>query len=853
MKLKITYLLLFSFTLIYGQNKSDSFDYRKAANEGVLSYYEILVKKKAEIKNYDLSLLKNRKKVKQFNRWAYFWKDRVNVSGDFPSSNLGYYNADILNKDGKMAEFRNFSKSNSLESWVNIGPQDLPEANGYPNPPQMGRLNSLLRIKHPTDRNKDVLFVGAPNGGVWKSIDGGSSWSPKLDNVAGIGVTDIKTTADATFANYTTKPIYVSTGDYNGSNIASIGVLKSMDGGETYVTTGLSFNSNEGVFLGQLIVDNENTVLVGTSNEIKITNDGGVTWTDSFSPNLSGNLFGRVVTSGKKAMYTSAYDIAFTTDYTSGNWITVLSNNTDTPSKYAVTLSESGEFYVQGMDGQIKKFNEGTNTFADFGTIPTGYEPQGGFNQTLIIRNNLIISGEVNATSSTNNGNSWYNSLNGYWEGVTSDGNYIHSDHHNMGILDGANEFWSVNDGGLSYIDYGNDPANQKPVITYKSSGVIVTQAYSVAINPAANDEAYVLANQDNDAFSKSNGKWYSVAMGDGIQSAVNYNNPNIRYAANQEGFLAQSNTAFEGQLQGNGENVSVPGASFYFPLEIHKTNPNILFAGGNEVYKIEDNSGLTITNLNSGVGQISDIATHGNTVLVTGENGLKYSLNSGTNWVAVSKPAGTVNSVDFNASVNSILYATVSGYTAGNKVYKSIDSGATYTNISGDLPNIVMKEVMLKQGQTSEYLFLATELGVYTSNNGGVNWKKLGNGLPNVDVRDIEIHYTNDKLVAATFGRGLWEINIANSTLSTTTFSTAENVLNVYPNPSNTDVLNIRLSNGKKYNYLIYNAIGGIVQRGNLSETNAINISELAKNVYILKVYNNEESFSTKFIKGKI
>ena len=64
--------------------------------------------------------------------------------------------------------------------------------------------------------------------------------------------------------------------------------------------------------------------------------------------------------------------------------------------------------------------------------------------------------------------------------------------------------------------------------VIYKSEDVIVTQSYSVAINPSANDDAYVIANQDNDTYSKVNGTWYSVAMGDGIQSAINYNNSNI-------------------------------------------------------------------------------------------------------------------------------------------------------------------------------------------------------------------------------------------------------------------------------------------------------------------------------------
>ena len=236
MKFKTTLLFLFSFSVLFSQNNV-KLDYIDEAAKGDLNYFEIVKKKKEEIKSYDLSKISNRKAIKQFNRWAYYWKDRVDELGNFPSANLGYFNADILDVNGKIkARDLQYQKSKfNTESWLNVGPQKLPEANGYSSRPQMGRLNTLLRIKHPTDRNQDILFVGAPNGGVWKSTDGGTSWSPKLDFLAGIGVSDIKTTPDATFANYTTKPIYVSTGDYDGRQANSIGVLKSTDGGETFV------------------------------------------------------------------------------------------------------------------------------------------------------------------------------------------------------------------------------------------------------------------------------------------------------------------------------------------------------------------------------------------------------------------------------------------------------------------------------------------------------------------------------------------------------------------------------------------------------------------------------------------
>lgn len=852
MKIKIILPFVFlSISLVFSQEKKEKYNYKKAMKQEKANFYDIVNKKQKEINYYDKSLLKNKKAKKHFFRWATFWKDRINEDGTFPSELQGYYNAGILESNGKVAvkEVLTSAKSSS-GSWVNVGPQDIPDANGYPNYPQMGRLNCFLRIAHPTDTNLDVLFVGAPNGGVWKSTDGGTTWEAKLDAVAGIGVTDIKTTPTATYSNYATEPIYISTGDYDGLNVSSIGVLKSTDGGETFQSTGLGYSIDQKLILGDLIVYDEDTVLVGTSSGIEKTVDGGLTWSTAFDAGYEEFNGGRVAIDGLKAMYTGEYDVVYTNNFLTGSWSAVLEGLEQ--NKRAVTLGEDGSFYIQELEGQIKKFN-GSTAFTNVGSVPTDYDSQGGFNQTLIVKNDIMLSGSVDGMSSTNSGSSWYKALNGYWVDSSSDGVYVHSDHHRMGELSGTYEYWSVNDGGLSYFDFGTSAANQSPSITYKSSKVYVTQHYSVAINPSVDDGAYVTGNQDNDAFSKKNGVWYAVALGDGVQSAINYNNSNIRYASDQSGLIIQTNTGFEGELSGNGNSVTVAGVNFDFPLEMNKVDPNILYAGGDDLYKISAASGLTIADMNAGVGAVKDVATHGTNILVAGENGLTFSSNGGTTWSSVSgSVTGSINSVDFDATNSNTMYVTVSSYSAGNKIFKSTNGGTSFTNISGDLPNIVIKEVLLKQGQSEEYLFLATELGVYYSVNAGVNWSKLGNGLPNVDVRDIEIHYTADKLVAATFGRGLWEVDITNNTLSNSNVTEGDEVgLVLYPNPSSIGTLNVSLNTNDSYEFIIYNVVGGIVKRGEIVGNSTINILDLADNLYVIRLYNTKIDITRKFIKG--
>lgn len=862
---KTTFLLLF---FIFQANLFAQLDYKKKSQKEGANYFEIVKNTTTYFNNFKKgstkTSIKVKKQEKQFERWAYLWKDRIGKEGKFPNENTGYYNVEILDGKGKIVtKTKNTnSQRTSAETWINIGPQENPVPNGYSNYPQLGRLNTFLRIKHPTNRAQDVLFVGAPAGGLWKSTDNGATWSAKLDNVAGIGVTDIKTSSTTTFANYTTKPIYVSTGDYDGDHTNSIGVLKSIDGGDTFSSTSLSSSITQQKSSGQLIIMDDNTVFVGDTNIVKKTIDGGNTWTNAYVAASTSAKIGRAAYSGTNIMYSGNFEIYFSSD-SGSTWTKSTFGDAENFNKHAVTVGSDGNFYAQDQNGQIKKYNIAAGTFSNVGTVAPGYVSQEGYNQALIFKDGLFVTGEFNGQVSADNGATWSRSINGYYHPnaasgpstdgseVTSDGVYVHSDHHAMGLLDGQYEFWSVNDGGLNFITFSslNDT---NPTTTYKSNGVINTQLYDVAITPNLTSGNYMMANQDNDGFSKEihNGsmQWIAVSAGDGVTAAINYNNPAIRYLGSQKGGLSKAGNGFSGNLNGDSGGV-IPGAAFVWPLEIHTTDPTILYAGGDDLYKITDanaNADLgtaitNATNLNSGAGQILKITTHAAGIAVIGAAESKLSKDSGATWVSLTEPSNLefIDSVDFDQSNMSVVYCSVSGYSDGSKVYKSTDSGATWTNISTGLPNIVIKEVVLKQNEGSEILFVATELGVYFK-NGASNWTKLGASLPNVIVNDVDVNYTEDKLVAATFGRGLWHINIANSTLGNEEIKIVKDQFTIFPNPVENGSFSYNID--KKYStfeYKIYNVLGGVVLQGkSSSESGTINVSNLNNGIYMFKAF---------------
>lgn len=865
LKKTICFLIIATFSFSLTAQKKEKFNYLTASKKEDANYFKIVSKKEAEIQTYDLTKINDLKEFKHFNRWKEYWRLRVKPDGTFTNENLSFYNAGIINSKGKINNTVSSKSANQLPTWSNIGAQDIPETNGYPNFPQMGRLNAFLRIAHPSDKTKDVLFVGAPNGGIWKSTDGGATWSPKLDIVAGIGVTDIKTASTTNFNNYATKPIYISTGDYDGEHVKSIGVLKSTDGGETFASTDLSFQLNENKLTGDLVVIDDNIVFVGTSTGVSKTADGGTTWSQVFDGQANNANFGRVAISGTKIMYTGIFDVAYTEDYTDDSLWTLTSGSSGEFNKQAVTVGEDDAFYVQDMAGQIKKYDESNNSFSNFGTIPAEYNSQQGYNQALVVKNDMIISGEFNATHSTDNGETWYRSLNGYWNDETSDGNYIHSDHHRLGSLDGNLKFWSANDGGLNYITYTSN-TDQKPTIEYVSSKTIVTQHYSVAINPKVNGDDFITGNQDNDAFSKVDGVWYAVAQGDGIETAINYNNPKIRYATNQNGIVTRSDEGFKGEL--NGDYAITPaGISFHHYMEMDRVNPSILYMNADKgesnptgIYKItDDGTELTTELLDSG-NPIHKFNTHGNLIMgITDNNIIRIIPTDGSEATAANGAANigngvNIESIDFITANPNFVYVTSKGYNDGNKIFASRDRGATFRNITNNLPDVIINKVLFQQANALPIIYLATNVGVYFTINEGASWAKLGQGLPNVDVKDIEINYTTETLVAATFGRGLWSISISKAALSVDTVADNTKIdLNLYPNPVTNGILKISTKeNLTNLKYEIYNIVGGIVKKGVLNNTKEISTDNLVNNIYLIRVFNNNYSTTKKFVLAK-
>ena len=175
------------------------------------------------------------------------------------------------------------SASSAVSNWTSIGPTQMTDVGSNTIlEPSQGRVNCVA--VSPNDPNR--ILIGAASGGVWLSTDGGQNWSPRTDHLPVLGVADIE------FAPSDSSIVYMATGDVNAFATPSVGVYKSTDGGATWSPTGLVFDPLAFTILKKLAVHptDPNVVYVVELNRLYKTTNGGANW-DPINPGGLNNDF----------------------------------------------------------------------------------------------------------------------------------------------------------------------------------------------------------------------------------------------------------------------------------------------------------------------------------------------------------------------------------------------------------------------------------------------------------------------------------------------------------------------------------------------------------------------------------
>lgn len=722
---------------------------------------------------------------KQFKRWEWFWEQRVYPTGEFPDLGHVYYEYLKSRKNDKKAD-----KTQDNDTWEQVGPKTA--TGGYTG---LGRLNCVIEHPDYNGTTNQEIWVGAASGGIWKTTNNGSTWTKINPDMDVLGIADILINPDDPDI------IYVATGDGDGSDTYSIGVLKSTDGGSTWNTTGFQRVVTNRDICRRLEFDHSdyNTLFVATNDGLYKSTDGGA----NFTQTLNDNLWDVKVhpTDADIVYATGATEFYKSTD--NGDNFTQINSGTptgtnrlmmaispDEPNYVYILASESSGSNRNGYKGVWRSTNSGTD-FTSRSTTPnllgwysdgSDQGGQGWYDLTIVAdpsNADILIVGGVNMHRSTDGGQTW--TCVGMW---TSSGTYnkngadeVHADHH-MLYFPHNNRVYTANDGGLDFSTNDGDDW------TFIGSGLEITQFYRIGVSQTNSD--YLIGGaQDNSSFLKdASGFKMATATGDGFESFIDYSDNDRMMTASYYGNLRRS---LNGGQSFSGISLPNDNGAWLTPYVQDPNNADRIIAGYIKVWESTDfgNSWTQISNFSNSYSlSLIHVAPANSDYIFAGRSSsLWKTTDGGANWSSITVPT-TSNSITYmatNYDDPNEMWITYSGYSSGQKVYHSTDGGDSWTNISGSLPNVPFNTVIY-QRNTNDVIYVGGDIGVWYRDADDNDWTSLNSGLPNVIVNELEIRENEGDLIAGTYGRGMWEIDlpINNTPKAPTLVSPAHNAEDV-------------------------------------------------------------------------
>jgi len=704
---------------------------------------------------------------RHFKRWEYFMEPRVYPSGDLtlPSSAYAHFQEYLQQNAAARAQYANGRSGNpSTQSsvWSEVGPIGAPNNGGA------GRINAVRF----DPVNTDILWACAPAGGLWKSTDGGGSWTNNNDFLGLIGCSDLA------IDHTNTQVMYLATGDGDAGDTYSIGVLKSTDGGLTWNPTGLAWNVSQGRRIYKLLIDptNPQILFAGSGNGIYKTTDGGATWTMVSSLSVYDLEF---KPGDPNVIY--ACNTRFYRSINGGNSWTLINNGTPqatlvtrlaigvTPADPSVVYLLSGAAGTYGYQGLYRStdfggsFSMRSNSPNLLGWSASGNDNDGQAWYTLAIAvsptdANTVVVGGVNIWLSDDGGQSWM--LNAHWYGGGG-APYVHADIHDLIYKPGDGyTIFSGNDGGVFQTNNGGGSWQDI------SGNMGIAQIYRMGL-AATNSGLLITGHQDNGTNLKNGTNYEEVLGGDGMDCFIDWSSDLVMYG---ELYYGDFNRSTNGGNNWTGITNGLSGsAGWITPWCQDPMDPNTLYAGYSAVFK-STNRGSNWTQLGNlpSSGLLTDlfVAPSNNQVIYTSTpSQLMRTVDGGQNWVNITQGLPTSQAAITRAAVSHSnpdhIWVTFSGYAAGTKVYRSTNGGQTWVNISNGLPNLPANCVVTVPYSASEAVFVGCDVGVYYCDNNSNGFQPYFTGLAHAPVSDLEIFKPTMTLRAATYGRGVWECAI--------------------------------------------------------------------------------------------
>lgn len=713
----------------------------------------------------------------QFRRWEWYWENRIDpATGNFSTTSAWEELQKHLTKNP------NYGKSVS-GNWESMGPASSP--GGYAG---LGRINCVAF--HPTDNS--LIYAGAATGGLWKTNDGGLSWTVLSDSWAVQGVSDICVVSGSP------NTIYAATGDRENTmwglgggqnhDNNSVGVLVSTDGGASWGSTGLSFVPSQRIAINRMVIDPSNSSILYAATTVGVykTTDAGANWSLIYGTQFSDMEF---MPGTPSTIYGSsmAGDIYLTTDGGS-NWTATLTTifgrveMAVTPANpnivYAVMQDEP---WVTPDESPVYKSTDGGASFSRIFNSSTisilSYECNGSDMNKSQASYDLCIAadptnasvvfiGGINVWKSTDGGANW--NISTHWSSTcSSTATKVHADQHYLVYQPVSNHLFLGNDGGLYKT------ANNGTLWSYIGSGLVTTQIYRIGVAQSVSNK-YMLGAQDNGTKAFNSSAWVDAIGGDGMECIIDYTDPTVAYGAGQQGAIKRTTdywTSFT--------DISVPSANsgaWVTPYVMDPVTHTTLYAGINDVWK-STNQGTSWTQISTlGLGTTTlrslAVATSNSNYIYTTTQTLVYrTIDGGTIWANITGTlpigSGYITYLSVKADDPNTAWVSLGSY-ASDRIYQTTDGGTTWTSISAGLPSVpVMCVIQNKQNTSRVDLYAATDIGVYVK-AGTAAWQLFSSGLPTTLANELDIYYDanpgNSKIYAGTYGRGLWRSDLYES-----------------------------------------------------------------------------------------
>ncbi|MCU0428383.1 MAG: carbohydrate-binding protein [Cytophagaceae bacterium] len=725
-----THLWGYYFVLIFSIQTSYAQRFIQLMNDPNVSFDQ--VKKEADA-HFKLNGTGKGQGYKVYKRWEHEKLLSQKPDGSFQSKE------EFLKECDKLPKKSNGAKNAKVGNvYRELGPKGFTVTSGYA--PGMGRITSIC-----VDPQNANTIYAAGTGGVWKTTNNSTSWTPLTDHLA------------AVYSN----AVAVQPGNSNVViiGIKDQGIMKSTNGGSTFVATNITFGDP------YKIIFHPNTptiVLVASSTGLYRSTDAGSTFTQIIS-----GLFNDVdfKPGDPSTVYTCGNSFFRSID--TGLNFTQITAGISTFGRSFLAVSPANAAYVylvQAEGGALGYIYRSTNSGLTFQTRldadplngtnylngnPSLFGGQANYDLAITMSPTdaeTILIGGINIWKSTNGGTSFFQQTE--WTYGNAIG-YVHPDIHALEWVNGI--IYTGSDGGIfRSANGGDDWTDMSKGIgnrEFYRIGGIESDPYYIGGGSQDNGQSLLLTNDVNN--------WREWFGADGMEVVIDYNNKNNIYACVQNGEVWKSNDGGMSYIKGG---VPPGTGDWNTPLLMDPVNPSTLYIAYEDMWKSTDgaNTWVKISNVSDGFSDMkaAAIAPSNNQVMYMGrQNQMWVTRNGGTNWTNIS--AGLFDNINYISihptDPNRVVVST--NFT----IFQTSNGGQSWNVISYNLPYIQKRCVLYQRGP-EDIIYVGLQVGVFYLRPNTTTWVEYYDGLPNVPVSELDINYSINRLRVATYGRGLWE-----------------------------------------------------------------------------------------------